>query len=71
VEAERVYGRINQDWGSRRFTLKGIEKVQTEWDLLCIAYNLAKLAAQGPSIFLPIINLQFNFETSGLFMIAF
>jgi transposase len=46
VEVETVFGRIKQDWGFRRFTLRGMEKVKTEWGLLCIAHNIAKLAAQ-------------------------
>lgn len=46
VEVETVFGRIKQDWGFRRFTLRGMEKVKTEWGLLCIAHNIAKLAVQ-------------------------
>jgi transposase len=46
VEVETVFGRIKQDWGFRRFTLRGMGKVKTEWGLLCIAHNLAKLAVQ-------------------------
>ena len=46
VEPESVFGRIKQDWGFRRFTLRGAEKVKIEWGLLCIAHNLAKLAVQ-------------------------
>ncbi len=46
VEAESVFGRIKQDWSFRRFTLRGIEKVKTEWGLYCIAQNIAKLAVQ-------------------------
>jgi hypothetical protein len=46
VEAETVFGRIKQDWGFRRFTLRGMENVKTEWGLLCIAHNIAKLAVQ-------------------------
>jgi transposase len=46
VEVETVFGRIKQDWGFRRFTLRGMQKVKTEWGLLCIAHNLAKLAVQ-------------------------
>jgi hypothetical protein len=46
VEAESVFGRIKQNWGFRRFTLRGLEKVNTEWGLLCIAHNIAKLAVQ-------------------------
>ncbi len=46
VEVEPVFGRIKQDWGFRRFTLRGLEKVNIEWGLYCIAHNLAKLAVQ-------------------------
>ena len=44
TDVETVFGRIKQDWGFRRFLLRGLEKVKTEWGLLCIAHNLAKLA---------------------------
>jgi transposase len=44
IDVETVFGRIKQDWGFRRFLLRGVEKVKTEWGLLCIAHNLAKLA---------------------------
>jgi transposase len=46
VEVESVFGRIKQDWGFRRFTLRGMEKVKIEWGLLCIAHNIAKMAVQ-------------------------
>lgn len=44
VEVESVFGRLKEDWGFRRFFLRGIEKVKTEFGLLCIAQNMAKLA---------------------------
>lgn len=44
VEVESVFGRLKEDWGFRRFLLRGIEKVKTEFGLLCIAQNMAKLA---------------------------
>lgn len=44
VEVESVFGRLKENWGFRRFLLRGIEKVKTEFGLLCIAQNLAKLA---------------------------
>jgi transposase len=44
TDVETVFGRIKQDWGFRRFLLRGLEKVKTEWGLLCVAHNLAKLA---------------------------
>jgi len=46
VEVEAVFGRLKQDWGFRRFLLRGIEKVSTEWGILCIAHNIAKAAVQ-------------------------
>jgi len=45
VEAEAVFGQLKHNWGFRRFLLRGIEKVETEWGLLCMAHNIAKLAA--------------------------
>jgi transposase len=44
IDVETVFGRFKQDWGFRRFLLRGLEKVKTEWGLLCIAHNFAKLA---------------------------
>ena len=44
VEVESVFGRLKEDWGFRRFFLRGIDKVKTEFGLLCIAQNMAKLA---------------------------
>jgi transposase len=46
VEVESVFGHIKHNWGFRRFTLRGLDKVRTEWGLLCIAHNMAKLAVQ-------------------------
>jgi transposase len=43
VEVEGVFGRLKHNWGFRRFLLRGREKVQIEWGLLCIAHNLAKI----------------------------
>jgi len=43
-DIETVFGRIKQDWGFRRFLLRGLEKVKAEWGLLCIAHNFAKMA---------------------------
>jgi transposase/ribosomal protein S15P/S13E len=45
VEAEAVFGQLKHNWGFRRFLLRGLEKVNTEWGLLCVAHNIAKLAA--------------------------
>ena len=45
VDVEAVFGRLKQNWGFRRFTLRGLEKVSTEWRILSIAHNIAKVAA--------------------------
>jgi hypothetical protein len=44
VDVETVFGRIKQDWGMRRFHLRGLEKVKTEWGILCIAHNISNIA---------------------------
>lgn len=46
IEVEAVFGRLKQNWGFRRFLLRGLEKVNTEWGILCMAHNIAKVAAQ-------------------------
>jgi transposase len=46
VEVESVFGQIKQNMGFRRFSLRGKEKVETEWGLVSIAHNMRKLAAQ-------------------------
>jgi transposase len=42
---EPVFGQIKQARGFRQFLLRGIDKVQAEWALICTAHNLAKLTA--------------------------
>jgi transposase len=42
---EPVFGQVKQARGFRQFLLRGIEKVKTEWALICTAHNLTKLAA--------------------------
>jgi transposase len=44
VEVESVFGHIKHNMGFRRFSLRGLEKVKTEWGLVCIAHNMRKLA---------------------------
>jgi len=41
---EPVFGQIKQARGFRQFLLRGVDKVQAEWALICTAHNLAKLA---------------------------
>jgi len=40
---EPVFGWIKQALGFRRFSLRGIEKVTGEWDLVCLAVNLKRM----------------------------
>jgi transposase len=44
VEVESVFGHIKHNMRFRRFHLRGLEKVKTEWGLVCIAHNMRKLA---------------------------
>jgi len=45
VDVETVFGNIKQNLRFRRFHLRGLEKVNTEWGLVCIAHNMRKLAS--------------------------
>ncbi len=44
VEVETVFGHLKHNLGFRRFHLRGLKKVKTEWGLLSIAHNMQKLA---------------------------
>ena len=39
---EPVFGRIKQARGFRQFLLRGLEKVNWEWLLICTGHNLLK-----------------------------
>ncbi|MCL2068015.1 MAG: transposase [Treponema sp.] len=43
VEVETVFGQIKGNQGYRRFLLRGMAKVSTEWGLLSLGYNLKQL----------------------------
>jgi transposase len=43
VIVEPVFGQIKQRQGFRQFLLRGIQKVQGEWALICMTHNLLKL----------------------------
>jgi len=40
---EPVFGVIKEVLGFRRFSMRGKEKAETEWCLICLSYNLKKL----------------------------
>jgi hypothetical protein len=40
---EPAFGIIKSVLGFRRFLLRGLEKVELEWALVCTAYNLKRL----------------------------
>ena len=44
---EPVFGQIKQGRGFRQFLLRGLEKVQGEWSLICTGHNLLKLFRYG------------------------
>ncbi len=44
IEVESVFGDIKNNFGVRRFMLKGLEKVTIEWGLYSIAHNMRKMA---------------------------
>jgi len=50
IEVETVFGHIKNNWGFRRFLLRGLEKVKIEWGLLCIANNMAKIMTKLTTI---------------------
>ena len=44
---EPVFGQIKQGRGFRQFLLRGLEKVNREWSLICTGHNLLKLFRYG------------------------
>jgi transposase len=44
---EPVFGQIKQVRGFRRFSFRGLQKVQAEWEFICLTHNLLKLFRSG------------------------
>ncbi len=44
---EPVFGQIKEARGFRRFSLRGLDNVTSEWDLVCLTHNLLKLFRSG------------------------
>jgi len=40
---EPVFGIIKEVLGFRRFSMRGKQKAETEWSLVCLSYNLKKM----------------------------
>ena len=47
VIIEPVFGQIKQGLGFRNFLLRGLEKMQGEWKLVCLTHNLLKFFRSG------------------------
>ena len=47
---ETVFGQIKQGRGFRQFLLRGLEKVNGEWSLICTGHNLLKLFRFGVNL---------------------
>ena len=44
--AEAPHGWIKERLGFRRFSLRGLQSVQGEWDLVCLALNIKRMSAR-------------------------
>lgn len=44
IEPESVFGNIKNNFDVRRFSLRGLDKVDLEWGLISIAHNIRKMA---------------------------
>ena len=51
---EPVFGIIKEAMGFRRFSLRGLAKVSTEWTLVTLAYNLRRLHRLGAVLSSPV-----------------
>ena len=47
---EPVFGQIKQGRGFRQFLLRGLEKVNREWSLICTGHNLLKMFRHGAGL---------------------
>jgi len=58
TEVESAFGNVKNNFGIRRFTLKGMPGATLEWGLHSIAHNLRKLALlavyRGGLFFIPL-----------------
>jgi hypothetical protein len=47
---EPVFGQIKEARGFRRFSFRELEKVKSEWNLVCLVHNIMKLFTNGSQI---------------------
>lgn len=45
---EPIFGIIKSVMGFRQFSLRGLDNVNGEWSLVCLAWNLKRMAALRP-----------------------
>ncbi len=45
---EPMFGIIKSVMGFRQFLLRGLENVRNEWTLVCLAWNLKRMAVLRP-----------------------
>jgi hypothetical protein len=45
---EPVFGNLRHNKRLNRFTLRGKDKVNTQWSLFCLVHNIEKVADWGP-----------------------
>ncbi|MFC0269712.1 transposase, partial [Kushneria aurantia] len=46
---EPVFGIIKSVLGFRQFSLRGLNRVSGEWTLVCLAWNLKRMAVLRPT----------------------
>ena len=46
---EPVFGIIKSVMGFRQFSLRGLKKVSGEWTLVCLAWNVKRMAVLRPN----------------------
>ena len=47
---EPVFGIIKSAMGFRQFSMRGLRKVTGEWNLVCLAWNVNRMAVLRPKV---------------------
>ena len=48
-QVEPVFGQIKQAGGFRQFSMRGLQKMKAEWQLVCLTHNLLKIWRTAPA----------------------